>query len=376
MAVVESVSPSSGGLQYYQYSNASLLSPTPLGACSLFYYPPSYQAVSVADNGVYYLGAHQFICTVKSLPSGTLSGGIPINPSVTAGSCPVPASGAPYTYNSTTFQCERPLIVPTCSDTQQLDTVTNTCINPPNPSSCASGSFLNVNTHMCQQLQGSCVTLTLTNGTSTTVCDSLPALVCPAGKIAGSVNGIMMCAGGGSSSSGVTPLPTASAVSAAGTAQQQNQLDAAAASIAAYQNGYAAAIQSGASPASSVVAGQTAAAAASAQLQAQAAGVAAASGGALPSVPSSTSFYTPKFSGGVSGVMTTNFALMKQTPLMGLIQNITPNIQGAASSGCFNIEIWKVGNQQLCISPVVLNFIGICIMLTAAFAARSIIFGG
>lgn len=104
-------------------------------------------------------------------------------------------------------------------------------------------------------------------------------------------------------------------------------------------------------------------------------GVQAVSGSLLPSLGSG-SWYVKTYPSGVTGVMTTNFNVMKATPLYGLLGHITPTLAGTAHNGCFTLSVWKVGNQQVCIPSGVLTFIGICIVLTALFSSRAIIFGG
>lgn len=103
--------------------------------------------------------------------------------------------------------------------------------------------------------------------------------------------------------------------------------------------------------------------------------VQAKAAGALPDIGAG-SWYTKIYPEGVKGVLVSNFNILKSTPLFGLLNNITPTISGAAFNGCFSIEVFNVGMQTLCIPEGVLIFISICILLTALFAARSIIFGG
>lgn len=97
--------------------------------------------------------------------------------------------------------------------------------------------------------------------------------------------------------------------------------------------------------------------------------------GVLPEIGSG-SWYVKTYPDGVSGVLTTNFNAIKNTPLLGLLSNIVPTLSGAAHSGCFTIPVLNMGNQQICLSPLVMTFLGIAMMLTALFAARSIVFGG
>lgn len=98
-------------------------------------------------------------------------------------------------------------------------------------------------------------------------------------------------------------------------------------------------------------------------------------GTALPT-SSNGSWYVKTYTNGIQGVMTSNFNTLKATPLAGLINNIVPTISGGAHTGCFTLSVWHQGNQTMCLPAGVLNFLGICIVLTALFTARSIIFGG
>lgn len=97
-------------------------------------------------------------------------------------------------------------------------------------------------------------------------------------------------------------------------------------------------------------------------------------GGALPTL--SGSWYTKKYPAGLGGVMSNNFTTMKATPLFAVITDIVPTISGSAHTGCFTIEIWRIGTQQLCIPQIVMQALGVFMLLTAVFAARAIIFGG
>ena len=101
-------------------------------------------------------------------------------------------------------------------------------------------------------------------------------------------------------------------------------------------------------------------------------------GAALPALPSSASgsWYVKTYPNGIQGVLTANFTTLKGTSLFGLIQNLVPTLNGTGSSGCFTLNVWKIGDQQLCIPPMVMNLLGIIMILTALFSARAIIFGG
>lgn len=96
--------------------------------------------------------------------------------------------------------------------------------------------------------------------------------------------------------------------------------------------------------------------------------------GALPDT--STGWYTKKYPDGIGGVMTANFNTMKNTPLAGLINGLVPTFSGAAHNGCFTVPIWNMGNQVICVPPLVMTALGIFMLLTALFTARALVFGG
>jgi len=105
--------------------------------------------------------------------------------------------------------------------------------------------------------------------------------------------------------------------------------------------------------------------------------VAPAVAGTLPDLSAGGSgWYTKTYTNGIEGVVQTRFNEMQATPLGGLITNLTPQINATAINGCFTFPILYIGNYQLCLPNGVLNFIGIIMILTALFSARSIIFGG
>lgn len=219
---------------------------------------------------------------------------------------------------------------------------------------------------------------------------TLPAGTCAAGQQMISMNGVTKCfTSTGSevntnSASSVQATKTLADAAAAQAAQNAAQA-AASAVLAANPT---------ATPAEILAAKQTAAAQAAASVSQNQpsdpqqafcvanptapicqSGAQAKAAGSLPA-NTNGSWYTKTYPNGVQGVLTANFNVMKSTPLFGLINNIVPTISAPASSGCFTLSIWHYGNQQLCVPAGVLNFVGICMMLTALFAARSIIFGG
>ncbi len=119
------------------------------------------------------------------------------------GSCSASGTTVTLNYNGgpwTTLACAS-----ACPSGTTLNSSTGACVTP--PPVCPAGSVMNSNTGMCQQIQHGCVTVTLHDGTTSTVCDNIPPLVCPAGQTPGSANGVLMCAGG-------TPLPAPPKLSA------------------------------------------------------------------------------------------------------------------------------------------------------------------
>ena len=88
------------------------------------------------------------------------------------------------------------------------------------------------------------------------------------------------------------------------------------------------------------------------------------------------SWYVKKYPDGVGGVMTASFNDMKATPLYGFLDSFRVQVNSAPFDGCFSFNVWLVGDVPLCIPSGVLTFISIVLIITALFAARSIIFGG
>jgi hypothetical protein len=106
--------------------------------------------------------------------------------------------------------------------------------------------------------------------------------------------------------------------------------------------------------------------------------VAAASDSALPDQPT---LYTKKYSDGPTGVWNTQVALIKATPLFALPGQLAPTSLGDTHS-CpkwtlnLNVGISNFGNQDASIPCYVWPFLRFCIIVSALFLARSLIFGG
>jgi len=95
----------------------------------------------------------------------------------------------------------------------------------------------------------------------------------------------------------------------------------------------------------------------------------------------SQNWYTKRFPDGVTGVFTDGFNQMKSTPLYSLIDSFAVTVSAAEHSGCWNMNLGTVlsvnlGSHQLCIPPLVMDFLKIAFILTALFGARLIVFGG
>ena len=88
------------------------------------------------------------------------------------------------------------------------------------------------------------------------------------------------------------------------------------------------------------------------------------------------SWYVKKYPDGVGGVMIASFNDMKATPLYGFLDSFRVQVNSVPFDGCFSFNVWLVGDVPLCIPSGVLTFISIVLIITALFAARSIIFGG
>jgi hypothetical protein len=101
--------------------------------------------------------------------------------------------------------------------------------------------------------------------------------------------------------------------------------------------------------------------------------------GSKPDV--SQNWYQKKYPDGVTGVFTSGFNQMKSTPLYSLIDSFAVTVSAAEHSGCWNMNLGSVlgvnmGSHQLCIPPLVMDFLKIAFILTALFGARRIVFGG
>lgn len=257
----------------------------------------------------------------------------------------------------------------------------------------AAKNLVNGVTHYFGQARYEHTSLNCTPDTPTFLADfvgTLPGATCGAGQQIITMNGVTKCfdsAGAAVNSNSASAVAVTKTLNDAAAAQAASDAAAAAAAALLAQN-------PAATPVEIAAAKQTAAAQAAAVSASQAiadpnaafcktnpanaicqTGAQAKAAGALPA-NSNGSWYTKTYPNGIQGVLTANFNTMKATPLFGLINNIVPTISGTSSTGCFTFNVWKVGNQQLCIPQGVLTFVGICMMLTALFSARSIIFGG
>ncbi len=143
-----------------------------------------------------YTSGSNVVCQYQALNFGVLGSAQTYGYASTV-TCIPPAVLVPAT-NS----CAVPVI--TCTAPEVPNIAGDACITPVNPQSCNATSVYNPATGMCQQLTKNCVTVTLSDGSTSTSCDTVPPLVCPPGKTPGTANGVLMCAGG-------SPLPTAPA---------------------------------------------------------------------------------------------------------------------------------------------------------------------
>lgn len=226
---------------------------------------------------------------------------------------------------------------------------------------------------------------------SPSVVTSIPASTCASGQSFITMGGVTKCLNSsgqvvdGNSASAVAAAKTladlaaVSAIAAAGTLAQQSGLSAsgveAARADAAGAAGFAGA---GTTPLANLPANDPLQSFCKTNPTAdicKAQTVQAGTGAALPSIGTG-SWYVKTYPSGVGGVLTANFNNMKTTPLAGLITNLVPTLSGAAHNGCFTLSVWKMGNQTLCIPSIVMSALGVFMILTALFAARSIVFGG
>lgn len=300
--------------------------------------------------------------------------------------CPVPASGSAYTLNPVTNMCER-------------------TVTAPPPPTCIPPATLNVNTNMCEGQAPGCVTTTLVDGTTSTVCGNQSPLVCQPGQTVGTFNGTPMCAGGSKSltappaapapvsgytgptnvtnntvnnttnNSTTTTTSTGSTTTGTSTGTSTTTVDMA--PVVGAVNQTTAAVNS--------VAQAVSANSISAFCQANPTALSCVAGTfASPTLntpsPSSGNFYTPKYPNGITGVLTDGFNNLKASPLGGLINHF--NFTGGGSfDGCVHIPGGRVGGfampqADMCLSSTVMNFLGLFMVVTALFAARRIVFGG
>ena len=410
---VEQVPPVSGGVEYAFWNQSSnfVFGRTPVEGCLAFYNRSALTyTATVADNGIYnggsVFGAHQWICTLHNIATGAYSDGGWINPNYqTAAVCPV--ADPVYTYNSATNMCER-ADAPACpaAGTQHSKGFFNIGTVPTGKllnSACASGCKIDLISGYApaakQKINGiyyyfgnaeyKHVGTSCTPDTPNFLSDfvgTLPGETCAAGQQMITMNGVTKCF---DSTGAEVDANSASAVAAAKTlvdaktakAIQDAQDAVAAAGGSASDVAAAGTVAAGVSAANDSAAysvdpvmdsfcAQNPSADICKQGTAQ-----AKAAGALPEIGSG-SWYVKTYPDGVSGVLTTNFNAIKNTPLLGLLSNIVPTLSGAAHSGCFTIPVLNMGNQQICLSPLVMTFLGIAMMLTALFAARAIVFGG
>lgn len=98
-----------------------------------------------------------------------------------------------------------------------------------------------------------------------------------------------------------------------------------------------------------------------------------------PTMPEQPSLYTQKYADGLSGVWNQHSSALSQTAFMKSLQTLAPSISGG-SCPTFAIDTdngWIKGGSPTIPTPCwVFDFIKACLLLSAAFLCRSIIFGG
>jgi hypothetical protein len=90
--------------------------------------------------------------------------------------------------------------------------------------------------------------------------------------------------------------------------------------------------------------------------------------------------YTPKYPDGLSGVWTTSKATLMQSGLLQLTSNLTPTIIGTGGYPVFTVPVvigkWNFGSYDVSPPGMVWDFLRVCVMVSALFLCRALIFGG
>lgn len=98
---------------------------------------------------------------------------------------------------------------------------------------------------------------------------------------------------------------------------------------------------------------------------------------ALPGKPT---LYTAKYPNGIAGVWADKKTALMATPLLGLTSSMMPNIPAGMAGPSFSVPVAFLGHDfgvyQVGLPDNVWQFLKWCVIITALFLARGLIFGG
>ncbi|MDP2760600.1 MAG: hypothetical protein Q8O64_09405 [Sideroxyarcus sp.] len=409
-ALLQQVPKSGGGLYWMQHGGPSLVHfPTRENACYVL--SGGKTITSWDDLGVYIAPYHKWRCNYQG-------GSQTVVPQTSTGQCPSDPDGqGPYIYNFATDLCER--TISNCAvgatgpgglfDLGTLDTATlpvfacrGGCQSQVSDGPLAVGAQVLINGVYHYFAGPSHYTLT---GQECTGGDTLPAGVAASDIVASCAPGQVMVAGSNGYAKCYTdtgvPVDShsASSVAAAQTLADQRVADAVAAAGAA-------AAAAGLS-ASGIEAAKAAAAASAGGGSGSGSGSGASIAdqidqsfcaknpsaanckkpddvnfsppGAAPDV--SQNWYTKKYATGIVGVFSAGFNAVSQTPLLLFVERFAVTSSAQEHSGCWTISFGTVlgidtGVHDVCLPPLVKQFMYIAFILTALFVSRRIVFGG
>lgn len=90
--------------------------------------------------------------------------------------------------------------------------------------------------------------------------------------------------------------------------------------------------------------------------------------------------YSRKYPDGLAGVWNTRSAQMASSPLVQLTTGLQPTIANGAGYPVWNVPLtigkWSFGTYDVSPPPLVWDFLKVCVMVSALFLARALIFGG
>ncbi len=90
--------------------------------------------------------------------------------------------------------------------------------------------------------------------------------------------------------------------------------------------------------------------------------------------------YKPKYPNGLTGVWSDQKSALMGTPLLSLTSSMMPTITGSGAYPSFPVSVvigpWDFGTYDVSPPPLVWDFLKVCVIVSALFLARALIFGG